>query len=444
MGRASVLPGSQAGQALVLGMIMVGLLAAAMLRYVMVGQVATAKSRQFHALDAAAYSGAQVQARALNMLAYINRAHTGHQVAMAHLVTLGSWSLLGDAQARQVAVGNPPHYLLGMLFGPSHGAAYAAARRAVGLKRLAATQGELAAAYASHDKTVREVLVAVQHEIVRGLPAVRDHAIRHILARNYPELPDDFRFNLSIDADAWPGYVQLQSGQGALRQLVRQAAGLYGFLGRRHQTGFNTWAVHPVCAVLRHQLRRRGSTYLDRQGIWQSVDTQSFHALRFNRWVGCYYREYPMGWGWIPARSSIPLSQPHVTNAPENFSNRDFWRWVSEATNWDIITGTGNPLATSRAASARQRWQGGGLPAHFDTSSTAARRPLLFALTLRHPGPEGLLITTQAAGQSFFARPHSRADGGHERANLFHPYWQARLASHPDAPGNTRFGGVHE
>ncbi|MFT0548089.1 hypothetical protein ACMHYO_17380 [Allopusillimonas ginsengisoli] len=444
MSRAAVLSDSQAGQALVLGMIMAGLLAAAMLRYFVVGQVASAKSRQLHALDAAAYSGAQVQARALNMLAYINRAHTAHQVAMAHLVTLGSWALLGDTQARQVAVGNPPHYLIGMLFGPSHGAAYAAARRATGFNRLAATQGELAAAYASHDKTVREVLVAVQHEIVRGLPDVRDHVIRNILARNYSELPADFKFDLSVDVDAWPGYVQLQSGQGALRQLVRHAAGLYGFLGRRNHTGFNTWAVHPVCAALRHQLRRRGSTYLDRQGIWQSVDTQSFHALRFNRWIGCYYREYPMGWGWVPARSSRPLAEPHVANAPENFSHRDFWRWVSEYTSWDIITGTGNPLATSRATAARQRWQGGGLPAHFDTTPMAVRRPLSFALTLRLPGPEGYVITTRAAAESFFARPHTRPDGAQEHANLFHPYWQARLTAYPGAPGNARLGDFNE
>lgn len=427
---------SQGGQALVLGMLLAALLAAAMLRYFVVGQVAAARSRQLHALDAAAYSGAQVQARALNMLAYINRAHTGHQVAMAHLVTLGSWALLGGAQARQVAMGNPPTYLIGMLFGSSHGAAYAAARRATGFNRLAATHGELAAAYADHDQTVRSVLVAAQRDIVRSLPAVRDQAIRDVLARNYPELPRGFRFDVRFDADGWPGYLQTQSGQGVLRQLVQHAAGLYPFLARRHHTRFNTWSVQPLCPLLRHQLRRRGFTQLDAQGIWQSVDTYAFHALRFNRWVGCYYREYPMGWGWVPARSSRPLSEPHVMHAPDNFSSRDFWRWVSEATNWDIITGTGNPLATSRAAAARQRWRWGGLPAHISLSSMALRHPSGFALTLRLAGPEGLLIITQTAAESFFARPHKRADGRHERANLFHPYWQARLVAHPGAPGS--------
>lgn len=445
MMRAADLSQSQGGQSLVLGMLLAGLLAAAMLRYFMVGQVAAAKSRQLHALDAAAYSGAQVQARALNMLAYINRAHTGHQVAMAHLVTLGSWALLGGAQARQVAMGNPPAYLVGMLFGPSHGAAYAAARRATGFNRLASTHGELAAAYADHDQTVRSVLVAAQRDIVHSMPAVREYAIRDILARNYPEFPQDFVFDLRFDADGWSGYLQTQSGQAVLRQLVQHAASLYGFLARRHYTRSNTWSVQPLCPLLRHQLRRRGFTQLDPQGIWQSVDTYAFHALRFNRWIGCYFREYPMGWGWVPARSSRPLAEPHVMHAPDNFSDRDFWRWVSEATNWDIITGTGNPLATSRAAAARQRWRGGGIPAHISLSPMATRRPLGFALTLRLPGPEGLVITTQTAAESFFARPHPRSDGMHERPNLFHPYWQARLAAHPWASGNTGTGRVgHE
>src|SRR3546814_2539631 len=99
------------------------------------------------ALDAAAYSGALVQARALNMLAYINRAHVGHQLAMAHLVTLGSWASLGGAQASQLKSGNPPGYLIAMLFGPDHGAAYAAASRASGFSGLAMPGAELARAY---------------------------------------------------------------------------------------------------------------------------------------------------------------------------------------------------------------------------------------------------------------------------------------------------------
>src|SRR5690606_41802490 len=94
-----------------------------LLRYFATGQMVAAKVRQLHGIDAAAYSGALVQARALNMLALLNRTQIAHQVAMAHLVTLGSWASLGATQSRQASVGNPPKYSISMLFGTAHGTA---------------------------------------------------------------------------------------------------------------------------------------------------------------------------------------------------------------------------------------------------------------------------------------------------------------------------------
>src|SRR3546814_19656490 len=88
----------QAGQALVLGMLMAALLSVAALHYFSAGRTLAAKSRQVHGLDAAAYSGALVQERALNLLAYLNRAPVAHQIAMAHLATLGRWAMSGGAQ----------------------------------------------------------------------------------------------------------------------------------------------------------------------------------------------------------------------------------------------------------------------------------------------------------------------------------------------------------
>src|SRR3546814_2979391 len=147
-------------------MLLAGFALIALLRYFSTGQVVAAKAKQLPALEAAAYSGALVQARALNMLAYINRAHVGHQLALAHLVTLGSWASLGATQARQLAAGNPPLHLIAMLFGPSHGAAYAAAGKAYGLDHLAGSQGELAQAYAAHAHTIRHSLASVPGDIV--------------------------------------------------------------------------------------------------------------------------------------------------------------------------------------------------------------------------------------------------------------------------------------
>lgn len=439
----------QQGQALALGMILAGLAAIALIRYFAVGQVVAAKARQLHALDAAAYSGALVQARALNMLSYLNRAQVGHQVAMAHLVTLGSWAALGGHEARQVAAGNPPAYLISMLFGPEHGAAYLAARSAAGFEALAATHGSLASAYAAHDRVVHEVFSAVQDEIVDGLPKARMAAVRAVLQQNYPE---SAKFDLAVLDDNWEGYLRRYLAQQWLRPFIQQSVQMYEFLLPRNGTQSNPWVVHAECPWMRHELRRRGATELDASGRWQSLDTQSFHALRSNRWIGCYYREYPMGWGWIPPDRQSSAGVPHVDNPPDDFSAQDFWRWVQDATQWDIISGDANPLANSRAVASRPYWAGQGLPAYFDIAGdagTQANTSLRFSLELKHPGPEGLTVVTRSSAATFFERPESRLDQRTELANLFHPYWQARLDSasiaggrHDPAPAGAAAGNM--
>nr|WP_255675958.1 hypothetical protein [Pusillimonas sp. MFBS29] len=408
-----------------------------LVRYFSVGQVVAAKARQLHALDATAYSGALIQARALNMMAFINRAHVGHQVAMAHLVTLGSWASLGGTQAQQLASGNPPAHLIAMMFGPAHGAAYVAASKATGFGNLSKPQADLARAYGQHDRVVREVLVEVQNAVVESLPHARRQAMLAVLRQNYPEFSAGDEFNLIIDSDDWPGYASRQSGHGQLRNLVEQVVSLYGFLSPRNDTAYNNWVVDARCPGLRHQLRRRGSTELDALGRWQSLDTQSFHALRSNRWIGCYFREYAMGWGWIPSAQTQTIEDPHVDDPPADFSAQDFWRWVRQATNWDITAGSDNPLANSRAAASRQRWEGGGLPSYFDVI-TRTSKPLGFSVTLHHPGPEGLTVSTHSAAEAFFDRPERRSDASKEQASLFHPYWQARLVSPDPVNGANR------
>lgn len=427
----------QQGQALVLGMLLAGVAVVVFVRYFATGQVVAAKARQLHALDATAYSGALVQARALNMLAYINSAQVGHQVAMAHLVTLGSWASLGGAEARQLVSGNPPAYLIGMMFGARHGAAYLAAGKAAGFDFSAAGQGELGQAYTAHDTTVRTVLNTVQNAVATGLPQARWAAMQTVLARNYPGVSPPASFDLVLDHDGWPGYVQAYSGRH-LQPFIQGVAQLYGFLGPRNHTASNPWSIEARCPQLRHQLRRRGSTELDASGLWRSIDTQSYHALRSNKWIGCYYREYAMGWGWIPSASSQAMSGPHVDNPPDDFSDQDFWRWVTEATDWDIATGSDNPLANSKAAASQQRWQGGGVPGYFDIAGHSRDTALGFSLTLRHPGPQGLTVSTHSAAETFFDRLHARPDGQSEDNNLFHPYWQARLAAHVGQNAHSR------
>lgn len=135
-----------------------------------------------------------------------------------------------------------------------------------------------------------------------------------------------------------------------------------------------------------------------------------------------------MGWGWIPTDADARPDADYVSQPPENFSEQDFWRWVQEHTDWNIASGSGNPMANSYAVAAGSRWRGGGLPAYVDTQD-ASPQAVGFVAILRRPGPQDLVITTRSAAEAFFDRPQARADARIETANVFRPYWQARLSA---------------
>lgn len=420
---------SQKGQVLVLGMLLAAVLSLAWLRYFGAGQVIATKARMVHGLDAAAYSGALVQARTLNFLSYLNRARLAHQLAMAHLLTLGSWAHYGGTQAQRLAQGNPPAYLIGMLFGADQGRAYLAAAAATGLDVQAQPDSPLGQAFAAHESFVHDYAQDLSRALVQGLPQARLDAIRGALAAHYPDRPAQMLQPVVSD-DAWPRLLRARPADAALFQLVRDMAGLYAFLGPRHATAQNAWSVDPRCPQLRHELRRRGETALDAAGRWQSGDTQSYHAVRSNRWIGCYYREYAMGWAWMPAQPGQAIGADHADDAPQDFSEQDFWRWVQAATQWDLLDGQANPLANSYAMQNRRLWPSRGLGGYLDVAPGMDRQAATgFVVQLALDDAAGVPMRARSAAETLFSRPDRRADGRDEAANLFHPYWQARLSA---------------
>ena len=416
----------QSGQSLVLGMLLLAAATLVVVRYFNVGQVVGARAQQTHALDAAAYSGALVQARALNLLSFINRAHVGHQVAMAHLVTLGSWAMFGGHEASRLMQGNPPAYLIAMMFGPSHGAAYAAAAMATGKQNDALAWGNLVGHYAGHDRIVHDTLVSAQQSIVSRLDQSRRAAMAQVLEASYPGQG----WTLDVFDDNLSGYLAFHQGR-ALVPLIVQATRHFRFLDPRDETVENPWMVNPRCPHLRHELRRRGRTRLTAEGVWESTDTQSYHALRSNKWIGCYYREYAMGWGWISGQAQPSSDMPHVDAPPDNFSQQDFWRWVQSETDWDLLGGQANPLANSYAVATRPVWLSRGLPGYYDVREPGQATAVSFSVRLRRPSANGDVMVTQSAAETFFERPQPRADRRLETQNLFNPYWHARLRASP-------------
>jgi hypothetical protein len=463
------------GQAMPLALGLVALGALSLVILYNLGQTIAARTRLTHTADAAAYSGALVQARALNLIAYLNRAQIAHQVAMAHLVTLASWTQFGKTERERLLRGNPPGPLISMLFGPSHGRAYASA--AAG-SDAAALLRDFEQAHDRHDRLVHSVLAATTRATIDSMHATRQQAMQAVVHANYPEFKPPAtardgsaardRLAMDVLVDDWPGFVRRYAGngRGAFRPMVLAATDRYGFLEPRIGTARNAWPVSSRCPTRRHELRRRGGTSLSREGAWRAIDTQSFHKLRSNKYIGCYFREYAMGWGKVDTRrvGADAQGDTGAVDAPADFSQQDFWRWVRQHTSWDIVNGVSNPLAYAYAIHGTAKWRGQGLPAYAEIPHQRAGRPARFVLRLAQPAP--LLQTTDArstvasprgrlsyagllaehdvgvtsAAETYFSRPTPRKGQAEELATLFRPYWQARLAA-PAAPAALPVGG---
>lgn len=94
-GRAPV--HAQRGQALILAVVCMLVLALALFAVFDTGQVVSKKEQLTNAADAAAYSVGIEEARALNTIAYLNRAQVANQVAIAQLVSIQSYANYADS-----------------------------------------------------------------------------------------------------------------------------------------------------------------------------------------------------------------------------------------------------------------------------------------------------------------------------------------------------------
>lgn len=417
---------AQKGQVLVLALLVLMVLGGLLLRVFYVGQVNYQVVRQRHALDAATYSAAVLQAQTLNYAAYMNRAYAGHQVAMAHLVTLASWTHFAVTQAQRVQKANPPSSLITMMFGPQHGLAYQSAVVAAAGAAPTLIDSQLKQLFIQHQSYSPFVFEPHSQMIYHDWPAQRELVLRSVLQDNYTELPLQQQpdlMQLSIEEDNWSEVMTWHAAeywQPWLKELVNH----YDFLQQRHYTAKNPWVVQARCPHKRHELRRRGQTQLTNQGDWQAEDTLSFHALRANRWIGCYYREYAMGWAWVHGASEGKNESNEVV-APETFADQDFWRWVQEQTDWNIHDGTDNGLAHSWSKRDQIKWPGRGLQPYL---ALVAPESLRFKTRLAlQVSTEMPWIHSHSEAQTYYEIPPALFPSIQTKPNLFQPYWQAAL-----------------
>jgi len=405
------------GQALVA---VLALLAGMLGAFVLVfntGQVVNDKIRLTNAVDAAAYSAAQWQARSLNFQSYLNRAMVANEVAIAQLVSLRSWSRYVDTVttnvdrvARYVPYLGPPIRALEEGWDAVDQILDGSLPGIEGLLSSWNTHALESAQFMAHQTT---------------LPAAAEIAT-HVLQANEPRaiVGQDARLLQARNGAIWQHRFtqRYERGGGDLRRFTQLLADSRdGFTRSRRSDLFDAGII---------SLPRRGGTDLIGEYSWRGVDTLSLHID-----VPLAHEEIPLGWGAAEQRRQVQRGRGEHGGSLSR-----------------------NPSASRRAARAmRPRENYRGIPQIRDVVNPRSHepRPLVYSFAAHLPAgqvrtldrllmPAGL-PTLEGANESvapafadgalhaissaevYFQRPAARADRRQEYPSLFNPYWQVRL-----------------
>jgi apolipoprotein N-acyltransferase len=413
------------------------------------GQAVNEKTRVVHAADAAAYSAGIVEARSLNYQAYMNRAMVANEIAIAQLVSLGSWTWyfanavdnIGDSVADQV-----------FMLAPDIRAAQLTAIFAATAYALYVYTGQQAAEYAHyivdygigpsiavHDAVVQALSASQQAVQLNLVAGVRQGQIaRDVVRAMDPNL--DARVVLASHGfDRFTKSYARNGDDGDER-------GRFADVTMRSRDAFSrerNWTINGMDVPgLRNDgaMKKRGGTDLVGYDEWRAVDTLEIHGQRFGcgslglSW--CDDIRVPVGWGAVNVNAGNgDAGAGHHGNAyGENPSTADradqdmqepaYYSFSGLPGSRDLRDVTADaPLDTGITILVHKD--------HADTltSGGAAQARPAGQLALFNDRPAGARISALSRASVFFDRLSSRADGKTEIASLYNPYWRVRLVA---------------
>ncbi|MFC5475470.1 pilus assembly protein TadG-related protein [Paraherbaspirillum soli] len=447
----------QQGQALIYGIfVLVGGLAALFFLF-NTGQLSREKTKLVNTSDAVAYSAGVMHARALNYLAYTNRAMVANEVTIAQMVSLSSWAQYTKTHAESTAqlgcetqYSEPVAKTMTMYIPVCYALFYANLYGTVDMVSEAVQAAAQAMVIASD--AAKAVLQGSQLAMLATLPIARRDVMQQVADANY--LNDG-----TVEVDPLPlldtffvfdGKPVMQRYGGDQRerfaQVTKTSANLDSFIPVRH---WRSNALIPTCFdPMPHfdYVNRAGGTELIGYDEWRALDTASI------------YRYRPKGRG--------PFKRCRTDENALGYGRQNAADDSASGGGGTVTSGRENSQAASRASS--NNWNYTGLPSYFDLSDKAlAYTPentdknkqepkVRFAIRLRRQsdqtatsegrsqvGPSARLNNYQgapakgyyasvSASEVFFSRPVARADGKTELGSLFNPYWQVHLIEVPD------------
>ncbi|HSI48223.1 MAG TPA: pilus assembly protein TadG-related protein [Ideonella sp.] len=442
--RVSQASGGQKGQAIVWLLGTMAAAAAVMLGVYSVGQVTVAKQKTVNAADAAALSGATVQARVLNLVAYNNRSIMANEVFLAQSLSLEAW--LGYAQTTGRNFGIVANFI------PYVGTA---------IGRVLQQASQIAGQARNGMSRFVDFLIPVMEGLKTGFSlahqavllaggALAENAASNVVQANRADFNGHGDAGLQIDNSPgvrtativanevqWNNFTKryTNNDRGDAKQVLLDSRDPFS-VNRPGNFLFNI--TLPFVA----KEEKRGGTQLVNYDRWESEDT-----LELGTWNAVKFK-----WEW-----GIPIGYGRA-NADRNGSSGNTW---GSHPVYDAAWSDG-------ASHSHRRWTG--VPSLYDVRDqnqnnrdklhidflVAVQRPQANTMTSQNLGmgtsfssPTGSpemnenlsanKLSALSKGVVFFERPKSglandatasplwRPDGAKEYGSLYSPYWQARV-----------------
>jgi hypothetical protein len=418
---------NQSGQVLPLMTVVLVLMVGMMYFTVNSAQMVAEKIRVTNVADAAAYSAATVEARALNYMAYANRAIVANQVAIAQALSLASWTNyfadvwmnLERAEVRHLEL-LPPDDLLrwATLQAAFAGQAIATSSAGVDPRVIAQTVNTAAGALITSADLASRGL-ALSGRLVRE--SIRAAHVRGSLARPAWIATEVARAtDPAIQADLLPtsegvdpliaeyagprrarlADVVLRSRDPFTRERAWELHNLFGFLGSR-------------------RFERTGGTELRDFDRWEAEDDLTFRYRTFSLFGG-RRRSEQIAAGFATVGPTTESGAPRaIYRLPARFSGIPSTYDIDHTRRGELLA-----HVTVRATKPRNQTL---------TAGGVARVKPSGALALFDGGAAAGELAALSRAEIFFERPISRDDESAELGNLFNPYWRVRLAPPTDA-----------
>lgn len=440
------------GQVLPVGLVLVVLCVVGALMLFNTAQLASDKTRLANSADAAAFSGALWQARALNYQAYANRAMVANQVAIGQAVSIHSWMTYAAMTSQNLATALKPVPVLNVITSGIDGA--------VALAEQVVTLGAKAMLVASNAAT--KALSLSQHAMHVATLANTVELIEVVAKESDQRFTTNSTYGLAskaINASQWLDFNTLYTKKNTKAMRERQQLIMESrdeFTRDRDWDLFDYWMPSGLRTF--HKLRRQGTTQLlsvkTLQGMeweWVAKDTMSVHNKSYG-FFGSSESELPVAWGSAFANS--PGSPRAI-----NLQSCEFKRKTGRCINFtkhnhraEKFADMSVPTLLGKRTRIPMMGYGGVRPFWVlsDNARSATDARLTVRVEVSLPAKDvqgsdrvinadrlsspvvvaGNTLSSVSLADVYYRRPqhHTLNESQREKANAYNPYWQAKLA----------------